>query len=71
MMSRPKSEGTFRMSINGHELTGTKRKGKWTFRCDSWSDLELRYQYDTSVVGIVRDFTALAMANCVTFERLT
>jgi hypothetical protein len=38
-MAKKQPDSRLELEVNEYKLTGEKRKGKWTFTCDSWPDL--------------------------------
>ncbi len=57
---KPKVEGTFTITMNGHTLHGEKRDGGWTFTCASWPTIA-QCSGDDALSVAIEEF----MSNCL------
>ena len=64
-------ESVMHMAVNGHELSGEKRGGKWTFTCPSWPDLAEKWAGADEFSSILGDYMARALAGAITVRRLS
>lgn len=62
---RPVQTQRFGVQINGRRLECEKIGDRWTFSCPAWPDLVAEHNGAESAEGIVRAFTALALADAV------
>ena len=63
-------ESTLRMHVNGHELTGEKRSGSWTFACPDFPDLARTYSGDTTMGHMVEAYMLRALAGAIRIREL-
>lgn len=56
-----KPEANYRLVINGHELSGVKYGGRWTFACGSWPDLVDAHNGCADASDIIEAFTRRAL----------
>ena len=70
MVKVPEPEARLRYCINGHELSGVKYNGVWSFVCVAWPDLAAKHEEATSAEEIIAEFTGRALAGAVTIKRL-
>lgn len=69
MARKAKVESRFRMIIMGHELTGERRAGRWTFTCPSWPEIAAECDADRTADRFMDLFMRRALEGVVTVKR--
>lgn len=67
-MSKP--QGYLSLTVNGHTLTGTKKRGRWSFVCDSWPTLAEQHKGADSATAILDEFMRRCLQTAVTVRTL-
>ena len=70
-MAKRKTQGVVTIVLNGHTLTGEKRKGLWYCKCETMPDLARHDGSET--LAAVSEFMQRALAatlkvTCLTYE---
>lgn len=60
MGRKSKVEGLFTLKIDGHQLSGEKRSGRWKLSCPSWPDLVDQYDGCADASDALDEFTSRA-----------
>lgn len=66
----PVAAEILRLSINGRELSGEARGGKWSFVCPSWPELAARHEGAASAVALIEEFVPRAIASAIHVQDL-
>jgi hypothetical protein len=68
--AKAEPDGRLSLTVNGHTITGESRNGRWTFRCDSWPDLEDQFGGADNTTGVLTEFMRRTLENAVTIRNL-
>lgn len=68
-MSRT-NESRLYLAVNGRELTGHKKRGKWTFICADFPGIPREFNGARDTAGVITAFMNLALAGAVKIKEL-
>jgi hypothetical protein len=57
----------FHLAVNSHQIDGIKKRGKWTFTCPDFPELEREFKGAKELGPVTAAFMAKALAGSFTF----